>query len=89
MASSRYHHPESYSNGLSSNRSLKINSGEDSSKNRANSDELTAKLQSALLKRQQSLGYDKYVNIQVSHEPNTNNRGSIKTSYIHNNTQLK
>ncbi|CAF3675428.1 unnamed protein product [Rotaria sordida] len=89
MSYGRHPYPESYVNGLSSNRSIIINPAEELPTNHSNSDALTLKLQSALLKRQQSLGYDRNINIQRSPESNINNRGSIKINNNNNNNQSK
>ncbi|CAF0883527.1 unnamed protein product [Rotaria sp. Silwood1] len=87
----RHHYPESYVNGLSSNRSIKISPAEELPINRPTSNAVPSKLQLGVLKRQQSLGYDKNMHSQRSPESNINNRGSIKTNntYNNNNNQSK
>ncbi|CAF2973936.1 unnamed protein product [Rotaria sp. Silwood2] len=81
MSYGRHHYPESYVNGLSSNRSIKVSPAEELPTNRPTSNALSLKLQTAFLKRQQSLGYDKNINIQLTPESNINNRGSIKKKH--------
>ena len=53
MSQNRHHYPESYVNGLNQ---LQL---EQSPKNRPNQTVLPSTFQPGLLKRQQSLGYDK------------------------------
>lgn len=78
MAHGRHHYPESYLNGLSSNRTIKTTIPEESSTNRLSPTTLPSTFQPGL-KRQQSLGYDKNIITQRLPDPNINNRGSVKT----------
>ncbi|CAF1933629.1 unnamed protein product [Rotaria magnacalcarata] len=89
MNYNRNNYPESYVNGLSSNRTAKTNPTEELEKNRQASNALTSKLQSAFIRRQQSLGYDKNNSIQLSHDSNINNRDSIKANNNKNKNQSK
>jgi hypothetical protein len=84
MSHGRHHYPESYVNGLSSNRSIKTNPSAESPTNRPTSNVLPSTFQPGL-KRQQSLGYDKNVLVQRLPDSNINNRGSTKTTNNNNN----
>jgi hypothetical protein len=70
MSQNRHYYPESYVNGLNHPPV------EQSPKTRPNQNVLPSTFQPGLLKRQQSLGYDKNLN----NIPRLPDRGSIKTS---------
>jgi hypothetical protein len=80
MSHGRHHYPESYINGLSSNRVTRP----DPPNPRPISNVMPSTFQPGL-KRQQSLGYDKNVTVQRVPDSNINNRGSIKTTNININ----
>jgi hypothetical protein len=90
MTQGRHHYPDFYTNGLSSNRTIKTNPSTDSPTNRLTPNVLPSTFQPGL-KRQQSLGYDKNVNVQRLPDSNINNRGStrITITTTNNNTQSK
>lgn len=87
----RNQHPDSHINDISSDGTTKANHSQESPTNRPTSKILPSKFPMGFLKRQQSLGYDKNVNVQQSPIFNANNRGSIKANNVHvnNNHQSK
>jgi len=87
MSQGRHHYPDYYVNGVASNRPIKTNPPVDSPTNRRTPNVLPSTFQPGL-KRQQSLGYDKNVNVQRVPDSSINNRGSVKTT-INNNNQSK
>ncbi|UJR21039.1 hypothetical protein I4U23_024139 [Adineta vaga] len=73
MNRNRHNYPDSYINGLSSNRILKSN-------NPPISTALPSTFQPNALKRQQSFGYDKNTVTQRTPDSTANTRGSVKGS---------
>jgi hypothetical protein len=87
MSHGRHHYPESYVNGLTSNRPIKPNLATAATANRSSQKMLPSTFQPEPLKRQQSLSFDKNGNTQRLPEANNNTREPVRTNITNNQSK--
>ena len=90
MNNNQCYNAEPNVNDILLDRNTKLSSVPESPKNRSHSKILPSKFSIGLLKRQQSLGYEKNVNVLNSPVSNGNKRSSVKGNNVHHsNNQSK